>query len=89
MTRFLSACMFGLVLAVFPPSVPNFDGAMAAPCVEINRVSDLRKIRANLDGDFCLTRDLDLGRIENFRPIGASGTPFTGSFDGRSHVIRI
>lgn len=63
--------------------------AAAAACTAIRTAADLDKIRANPFGSFCLTADIDLAAIANFKPIAAeSGHPFLGTLDGRGHAIR-
>jgi hypothetical protein len=34
-----------------------------------------------------LMNDIDMAQFENFAPIGVSGKPFAGTFDGQNHVI--
>jgi hypothetical protein len=62
--------------------------AASAQCVPINSAADLNLIRKNLAGQYCLTQSIELKG--KFEPIGSllSSTPFTGSLDGRGHVIR-
>jgi filamentous hemagglutinin family protein len=38
-------------------------------------------------GNYDLTSDIDLSSTPNWTPIGTSGTPFTGTFDGLGHTI--
>jgi hypothetical protein len=42
-----------------------------------------------LDKHFVLTQDIDLAEVgpDELPPIGADGTPFCGSLDGRGHVV--
>ncbi len=61
--------------------------AAAAACLPVKTAQDLDHVRSKLDGQYCLLNDLDLAN-KNFAPIGDELTPFTGSFDGRGHVIR-
>lgn len=52
----------------------------------IATVDDLKNVRNNLDENYVLLNDLDLGGME-WTPIGNSQTRFKGSFDGNGHVI--
>jgi uncharacterized protein with FMN-binding domain len=63
---------------------------------QISNAAQLAKFAGNVDeGDnysgkyVVLTKDIDLGRIENFNSIGTEDgfNIFAGSFDGRNHVI--
>jgi hypothetical protein len=49
---------------------------------------DLSSIRDNLSGDYCLVKDIDLASIANWVPIGVVGTSFTGTLDGKGHVLK-
>ncbi|SNR25931.1 PKD domain-containing protein [Halorubrum vacuolatum] len=59
----------------------------------VNDVEDLQKVNDNLDADVILRNDINATETEDwndgagFEPIGSSGSPFTGTFDGRGHVI--
>jgi hypothetical protein len=61
-------------------------------CTAIAAPADFAKIRANLAGQFCLTKDIDMKGVANFVPIGDVEHPFTNPFrgllDGQGHVIR-
>ena len=52
----------------------------------ISTVEDLKAIVNNLDGDYILTKDLNLNE-ENWTPIGTQEAPFTGTLDGDGHTI--
>jgi hypothetical protein len=61
----------------------------ATACVQLRTAFDVNtKIRSNLGGNFCLANDIDLGGIANFKPIGDYAHTFTGTFDGRGHVLK-
>lgn len=47
---------------------------------------DLDNVRNDLNGKYILMNDIDLGG-KNFVPIGDSGNPFTGIFNGNGYVI--
>ena len=58
----------------------------------IETPAQLDSVRNHLDAHFALTSDLDMAGVE-FRPIGRNAegvgsVPFTGSLDGRDHIIR-
>ncbi len=54
---------------------------------EIRTVADLRNIASNLNANYILMNDLDLGGME-WTPIGTNyNNSFTGTFDGNGHVI--
>ncbi len=54
---------------------------------EIRTAEDLYNIRNDLDGKYILMNDIDLSVYENWEPIGVSGTPFIGQFDGNGFII--
>ena len=59
---------------------------------QLASVDDLKLfsvIVANTAGvaNAALTADLDMSEVEDFTPIGMSGHPFTGTFDGQGHKI--
>lgn len=58
-----------------------------AACTQITTAAQLQAMQSNLAGDYCLANDIDLSSIANFAPVGTNATPFTGTFDGRNHVI--
>ncbi len=59
----------------------------------VNNVDDLQAMQANLAGNYALGADIDASTTANwhagagFAPIGDADTPFTGTLDGRGHVI--
>ncbi len=65
--------------------------------IEIATIDDLQKIGNHPDfpfsGNYVLTDDIDAAATEDFNegagfyPIGGPSDPFTGTFDGRGHVI--
>ena len=65
---------------------------LSAACTAISTPADLNKIRANLAGQFCLTKDIDMSGVANFVPIGDVAHPYTNPFrgllDGQGHVIK-
>jgi hypothetical protein len=44
-------------------------------------------MRNNLAGNYCLANDIDAAAKANFQPVGSNIAPFTGTFDGKGHVI--
>jgi len=62
----------------------------------VNTIYDLQNIRNNLAGTYGLGRDID-GLAETvswndktgFQPIGSASNPFSGSFDGMEHSIKV
>ena len=65
-------------------------GTLADPYL-IQTVEQLDSVRNHLDAHFALVNDLDMTGIVVWIPIGRRdtiGERFTGSFDGRNHVIR-
>lgn len=85
---FFAAFLVALVLAtVLTLSVISF---LAKSPIEISTAADLQKIGADasypLNGSYKLTADIDLSGID-WKPIGRSGAPFKGTFDGDGHVI--
>lgn len=61
------------------------DGSEANP-YQIISASGLYKMQEFPDKHFVLDRDID-GKGMFFEAIGANGSPFTGTFDGRGHTI--
>ncbi len=53
----------------------------------IYTAEDLNNIRNDLDGKYILMNDIDLSEYENWEPIGVSGAPFTGQFNGNNHKV--
>mgnify|MGYP001438368439 CR=1 FL=1 len=67
------------------------EGATPASAMVYTPVStpaQLQAIRSHLDGAFALIGDIEGVAAGNFLPIGNSGTPFTGRFDGLGHVVQ-
>jgi hypothetical protein len=59
------------------------------PCdIIVNTPADLDDIRNNLEGHYCLGRDIDMKGVANFVAIGTLDAPFHGTFNGKGHVIR-
>ncbi|WP_162848558.1 S-layer homology domain-containing protein [Paenibacillus nanensis] len=59
---------------------------------QISNAEDLNCVRDDLDGKYELTNDIDLTDYiasagGSWTPIGSSGNPFVGSFDGKGHTI--
>ena len=52
----------------------------------ISTKEDLKAIANDLDGDYILTKDIDISG-ENWTPIGTIEEPFTGTLDGNGHTI--
>lgn len=96
MRRPALASIFGAILSVAAiggaKAIQAEDASPAArrACVELRTAADVKnKIRANLAGDFCLAKDIDLASIPNFKPIGnPSPGDFKGTLDGRNHVLK-
>jgi hypothetical protein len=84
------------LLAVIPTLTVHAQSADAVPpvepdvvvCTPVGTAAQLSRIRNNLAGTYCLTKDIDLGSIANFEPIGNDITPFTGRLYGNGHVIK-
>ena len=69
------------------------EGTAANP-YKIQNVEDLKKLAQKVNGNeayagkhFQLTADIDLENEPNWTPIGKSGLPFQGTFDGNGHQI--
>lgn len=60
-------------------------GTAEAPYIVMD-AADLDAVRDNLGAYYELGADIDLGG-EEWTPIGSSGQPFTGTFDGDGHTI--
>ena len=80
--------------AVFENETADFEGkGTAANPYKIQNVDDLKKLAENVNNGeayantyFKLTADIDLEK-EEWTPIGKSGHPFQGTFDGGGHQI--
>ena len=57
------------------------------PPTVIMTVADLQNIANNLSGNYVLGADIDAAGYP-FTPIGPSGAPFLGTFDGAGHSIK-
>ncbi len=53
----------------------------------VNNEDGLTNVNQNLSGKNILTKDLDFDEA-SYTPIGSSGNPFTGTFDGQFHIIK-
>ncbi len=53
---------------------------------EITNITHLESIHEDLSGDYIMTDNID-AKGQEFNPIGNSTHPFTGSIDGRGHLI--
>ena len=81
--------------AVFGNETADFEGAgTAANPYKIQNVEDLKLLAQKVNGNeayagkhFQLTADIDLENEPNWTPIGKSGLPFRGTFDGGGHQI--
>lgn len=81
-----------------PSSLPGFitflsgDGTSGDP-YHILTLAELDSVRNYLDKHFIQMSDIDASETQNwdggagFTPIGDSGTPFSGSYDGNGHTI--
>src|SRR5207248_9541829 len=78
------------VIASGPAAAFASEASAIAPaaCIKLNTAADLDNIRNKLSGNYCLADDIDLGSISSFVPIGQNTHRFTGTLDGRGHVIR-
>lgn len=57
-------------------------------CIPIYDEKDFNSMRENLNGKFILMNNIDLSDYKNWVPIGNKSSPFCGSFDGNSFVIK-
>lgn len=71
---------FGMCIIAFAENVNDY--------VPIYDEKDFNSIRENLNGKFILMNDIDLSDYKNWVPIGNESSPFCGSFDGNSFVIK-
>ncbi len=55
--------------------------------IAVSDPQGLQNMQDELDGDYYLENDIDMTGF-NFTPVGSSGSPFTGTFDGRGYEIR-
>ncbi|WP_116141258.1 filamentous hemagglutinin N-terminal domain-containing protein [Trinickia diaoshuihuensis] len=55
----------------------------------VNSLADLKKVSANLAGNYALGKDIDASATSDgsYVPIGGGNTAFTGQFDGQGHTI--
>jgi len=63
------------------------DGTEENP-YQISTAEQLDAVRNNLSTYYILVNDIDLSAYANWAPIGSSGFPFTGVFDGRNNAIK-
>jgi hypothetical protein len=45
----------------------------------INSPADFDQIRADPGGNYCLGRDIDMGRVKNFQPMTLDGSLMAGA----------
>ena len=64
----------------------NGSGTVNDP-YKITEASELQEISSDLDANYILVDNLDATAIEGFEPIGETGSPFTGTFDGNNSTI--
>ncbi|MCL2480446.1 MAG: hypothetical protein FWF38_01900 [Spirochaetaceae bacterium] len=67
------------------------NGTMGDP-FKVYNIETLQKVGSNTDGwtlsaYYKQIADIDLNSISNWDPIGTSGTPFTGNYDGNNKTI--
>lgn len=70
---------------------PDASSGSSGP-TPISSCAELQAMENDLDGDYLLTQDIDCagfdaGDGKGFRPVGTDGAEFTGSLDGREHLI--
>ncbi|MGM0381382.1 MAG: hypothetical protein ACQEP7_05300, partial [bacterium] len=58
---------------------------VAGQAAQITTCSELEGM--SLDGDHTLENDIDCSSLSNFTPVGTSGSPFTGTFNGQGYTI--
>lgn len=56
---------------------------------QISMISELLWAAENPDNDYMLIADLDLTQQDSWTPIGSEAKPFSGSFDGNGHTIKV
>lgn len=83
--NFLGAYRLPLWLTIALFVVFSLNSALAQ--TRVATIEDLENVRDNLDRDYILVADLDLGDIRNWQPIGTEQEPFTGVFNGNGHKI--
>ena len=54
----------------------------------IYSAADLKFMRENLNGQYWLMNDIDLGIYDNWEPIGTASKPFSGELQGNGHKIQ-
>jgi len=79
--RRLGSSEFGVPLSVTEPDALDLTHTTA-----ISDVTGLQNMANDLDGNYYLTADIDASGV-SFTPVGSSGTPFTGTFDGDGYRI--
>lgn len=53
----------------------------------VRTAAHLEYVRRNLSSHYIQLEDIDIGHINNWTPIGSSGAPFLGSYNGQGHTI--
>lgn len=56
---------------------------------QISKVSELLWAADNPDKDYILIENIDLTSQDSWNPIGTAEKPFSGSFDGNGHYIKV
>jgi filamentous hemagglutinin family protein len=76
-----------------PTNFSNYVSGSLTAYMLVNTVFDLQNMQNSLGGTYALGRNIDASATANwnagagFAPIGSSGSPFTGLFDGQGYQI--
>lgn len=81
---------FLLAVLLILPCLPALElQVSAADIYEIKDAAGLEYAAAHPDGDYILTKDIDLSAQKSLTPIGSVAAPFSGSFDGNGHTVKL
>jgi len=97
----LFCCLISLLIISTSAILPSSTVVSAPLAMQVWNWHDLDTIRANPGGSFLLMDDLDYStpgygelasedanQLKGWQPIGTTGSPFTGRFDGQGYEIR-
>lgn len=83
-------CFLSIVLVVsllMPMGTMMLTAVAADNVITISNAKEFNNIRNDLNGNYKLTRNIDLSSFTSWLPIGSDESPFTGSIDGNGYSI--
>jgi len=69
-----------------PTSYSNAGTDTLTAYMLVSNVTDLQNMSTNLSGNYGLSKNIDASSV-SFSPVGTTGTPYTGNFNGQGYLI--